>query len=177
MQVNSVKSCPTFSAQTKKGNEYEKCNEGKKIIPIVGLTEIALLANLNKKAKESYGFFINKEKPLVSVVATIAILGALYVGLGAILDSVINKTRRKDADKFAETGEVPEKTNKGKNVCVSIGLGMGLVSLLSSRKPLKSMDFQDFLVVPSELIAWGAAGVIYDNAVNKFRNKATNKEN
>lgn len=221
MNINAINST-TFSGKiktTKNGNEYEKSNEGKKIMPLVaasfltanigaeavmlkksGLLDDTLekfkqsdaqkniLDNIKKSLKE------NKKTAIISGAAILAILAAITVGVGAIFDAMINKTRRKDADKFAKTENVSENTNRGKKIGAGIGLAMGGYNLIKSmraenmlsaakgiptesiEKILKYQKANKFIIAPLVLASYIADGAIYDYGVNKFREKLADKK-
>ncbi|MFA7659443.1 MAG: hypothetical protein WCY19_08420 [Candidatus Gastranaerophilaceae bacterium] len=197
--VNSVAFAGKIKA-TKQGNEYEKSNEGKKYYPLVavaGLTAEGLLGigeikkALNSNVLDRYFKDLNLEnslfgplKPVETKMSKGKIAGlatgfliataGVAVGFGAILDAIINKTRKKDADKFAQTEVAQKRTNKGKKVCTWIGLGIGAISLLDkirTKAPKKSL----IATIPLALASWFAIGAIYDHGVNKFRNNLQNK--
>ena len=159
--VNNNQTFSGDLGKTKIGNKYEKTNEGKKIYPLVavGVSATATAATflalkkdgaLKKMIKEA---FISKEaneaekdeaiaiqklikKPALKAGIAVGILGLAALGgliQGVFVDLFANHTIKNDADRFAETGEKPEKTNKGKLICGSIGLGIGGFSLLSTK--------------------------------------------
>lgn len=165
MQIKPINN-QTFSAKTKQGNEYQKSNTGKMLTPLVMLGATALAIPFDKTNLDGYLLFKSKEKPALAITASIAVLAAIGVGIGAIVDAISNKTMRKDADEFAKTGEVQQNTNKGKKICAGIGLLSGIASVLFS--PKRASDFID---IPRELIAYTALGFMYDNTVNAFRDK------
>lgn len=184
MQVGAI-SNQSFSGkirETKKGNEYETSNEGKKYIPLIQLGAIGTSMGL----KNAIGDF-NPTDYLLSdtgkagkvgvgaVLGTVALLGATTIGIGAIYDAVINKTRRSDADKFAETGKVEDRTNKGKKIGAGIGLGGSVLGLLLSHKRLNNLNVSNFISIALEVATWTSFGAIYDYAVNKSRTKLAYK--
>ncbi len=139
--------------KTKKGNEYEKSNEGKKIVPavIVGREIFNTVCN-SKKNKKKYALLyqnlkkyskkegLNLSTDVIKKRAKQALIagkvydfaGIALFGLlaGIIIDAITNSTRRKDSDDFQQTRKVPEKTNKGKKIGAGIGLGLGGISAL-----------------------------------------------
>lgn len=142
MQVGAIQN-QSFSGkikETKKGNKYETSNDGKKLYPLItaGAAGIVTAFELQKGTFENYykeemkeiqkvfGKSGTKAAMVGIVVAGAALGGFIY---GAIIDALANGRRRKDSDKFAETGESPTNTNKGKVVCAGIGLVLGGISL------------------------------------------------
>lgn len=136
MQLNNVNSV-AFKARTREGNRYEKSAEGKKFVPLIGIATMGASAIALKK----FGILDEIVKPLQemmktseknvlfsSFLASGLALGALIslpimIGIGQVVDLFINKTRRKDADKLAQTGIVQGDTNSGK---ISLGI-LGVV--------------------------------------------------
>lgn len=186
MQVGVISNNQIFSGKikkTEKGNEYEKSNEGKKYAPLcmfasTGIS-MAIDKALDKFSPAGYLLFEAKngnKNAYAAIAGTVVIIGAISIGIGAIIDAIINKTRRNDTDKFAKTGEISKKTNKGKINGAIIGIGTGALSLLLSHKPLRTMGASGFKVVPMEIASWAALGAIYDHGVNKFRAQLDKKE-
>lgn len=228
MQVGAIQN-QSFSGairETKNGNIYEKSNEGKKLYPLIaaGTSVVGtsiILANLKNEnnIEKIMGAIDSSEgvakseikkvlelmnKPgvkagVVGLAAACAALGGLIIGV--IIDAIANGTRRNDADRFAELGEKPQKTNKGKLVCGSIGLGLGLLSLGSiqitqgmaelNKKAvenvvknvkdatfgLKFLKAYKYAIIPSSIMKWVIFGAIYDYSVNKSRVQLAHKAN
>lgn len=201
MQVNSLNQA-SFSGSYKKtgiGNEYETSHECKKYFPVIAATAggigSALVSGslisrnvIKEIAKELDVKPTGKSKSLV--VAGMALYGAsigAFSGLlsGSIADLFVNSARRNRVDKFAKTGETPEKTNKGKIILGTMGslglLSVGIAASIS-RNHLKSLK-EEFpipkammLVIP--LLAFAnslLSGHIYDTAVNKYVDKIAEK--
>ena len=218
MQVGSINN-QTFGgkiAKTKQGNEYEKSNEGKKFVPVAGVAAGAvaigtykatglidpLLKAVNKLSKDP--LTKNTMKKFNSIaklsIPTITLAGLFATGM--VFDAMINKTRRKDADKLAESEIMPENTNKGKIIGAITGLvagGLGLLSLTNIQKPAKQeivmssdkalnkifttlskVKFKPskalkIAYVPLAIAAYTAFGAVYDHGVNKARKQMTEK--
>lgn len=119
--------------ETTKGNQYETSNEGKKIYPIVAIATAGISTAILLKTGALERLYSEeiKELPLKSgtktLIGGISVAAAALGGFiwGAVIDVVANGRRRKDADKFAETGKKPTETNKGKLICGAIGLAFG----------------------------------------------------
>lgn len=190
MNVNSLNSMTFMGkiAQTKNGNEYEKSNEGKKYVPVIGAAAIGTATLVSKNYRK---LLSASQFPGGGAGILLYTLG-IMLGIGAIVDGAINKTRRKDSDKFAQTGEVSPKTNKGKINMGLIGLGiegltMGMIAYgLKSLKKLdkyvsNTAEFQNISKMMSlkkfapialmGVIEYFLFGSIYDKAVNKSREK------
>ena len=109
MEVNKISF--TGLAQTKKGNLYNKSNTGKNLGTIAGLGAGAVLATTSAKvqmgALELATKLTKNVMKLPGITKVILVGGALALGLvgrllGAIPDSIINKSRRAKADTKAE---------------------------------------------------------------------------
>lgn len=224
MIVNAINST-TFSGKiktTKNGNEYEKSNEGKKFVPLVGLTGLAVSTGAglvtfkkdelfkkmleetkqNDFEREVFDTFktslrANKKVLVLGGAAGLVAIAAVSIGIGAIFDAMINKTRRKDADKFAETGSIDQSANKGKKIGAGIGLAIGSLSLANIlrseniaklkniakdipteaiEKEFKTPKAYKFGIIPYLVAIYTAYGAIYDHGVNKFREKLADKK-
>ncbi len=96
MNVSAILNTPDY---TSKGNKYNKCRGGK----IVGATLASAysVVNLarNKDLISSFGI----SKPLLAISLGIGVaINALFgTGIGAIVDAIINSTRKSKADKEA----------------------------------------------------------------------------
>lgn len=188
MSVNGVNSVSFAgkTAMTEKGNEYKKSNEGKKLFPLLGLAGFGISTAINPSyiniPKEQGGLGGMKYKGLIIAGSAIG-SAAICLGYGAITDMFINKARRKDADKFAETGMVSKKTNKGKEIGAAIGLSLGALSLGSIQLVEKIIKQNPKLpkinisrtkklsMIPMAVALWTSAGAILDHGKNKFRDK------
>lgn len=174
--------------ETKNGNEYEKSNEGKKYYPVLAAVGMGL-----NFATDNYAAKMFKLKPISNAIG----LGVVAVGVGAIVDAFANKTSRQDADRFAESGIVPEKTNKGKKFMVGLGLAFsafntfgveylakkilanGAYFIESSKKEILSAMHQTkgqkAVMLIGGLVGSLAIGQMYDSGVNKSRAKLEKK--
>lgn len=172
MQISKISPRVAFSGsiqRTEKGNEYEKTNVAKGwLTSLAGAGAILNLALDNKAPKEKLtqaGFSL-----------------AIFLALGSIIDHWANKQRRKDADSFAETKQVPELTNRGKLTGAKIGLGIGTVAaaaiyaILSVKKKAFSTaeKILPLVVIPMATLANTFYGWFYDIGVNRFRKQLKN---
>lgn len=136
MNVNNISSV-AFSARTKEGNRYEKSAEGKKYITALlvgGIATTAVIAKTSgleddamklvekmSKQKINKNLFAATKSASLLTAALFAVPTGLLVG--QVYDMFINHTRRKDADKLANTGIVSGNTNSGKITLGVIGAG------------------------------------------------------
>lgn len=167
-RLNSIKNNPTFSAMTDNGNEYQKTNAGKKAIPAVFAAQTLISGAILAKASKG----ISKGVLAVGTVIGAAVMAVLGLGVGAIVDAISNRTIRKDADKYAETGNIPQNTNHGKRNGLGIGLGLCLISLLRGNK--ETPAFNKAFSFALTLAAYTFYGGVYDHSVNKFRENLQN---
>lgn len=192
MNVSSVNSVAFGGKikETKNGNQYEKSNIGKIFIPLISLS-VTSISLLNKKSQGVIYQNFSKEvgeiakvtkSSKAAVVVNVALRFASMLTIGAIFDGIINKKRRKNADKFAEKKEVPEKTNKGKIVCSAISLGLFgvMYSLTSALNKLNKVSKESpkgynkmpgFSTFALGMTTWLLYGTVYDHGVNKFSDK------
>lgn len=128
MNVSGVNSV-NFTAKTDKGNDYKKTKAGKTTCGIIGASLIGInaykmqkkglfkkLTNhideqikknadineyISKNPKANIEKFnkIFKKSIIGSFIATAAISFGLWVGIGAIIDGIVNHSRAKKADK------------------------------------------------------------------------------
>lgn len=170
MQVCSVSQNQNFNGsiqRTPAGNEYETSNTGK--YAVTSLAAANALLSIS---------FAPKNTPGASKVITLITSAAIGLGFGAIVDHLVNKTRKNDADRFEKTKRVPEKTNKGKMVTTGIGVGMGLIGNALVSAVSKKAGVQKppaFVTVGLATLTWFIYGLIYDNGINKFREKLAQK--
>lgn len=194
MQVGMIQNQPFLGKikETKKGNQYETSNTGKIATPLIAIAKIGAnvlftkavgptdfkLTDLNKAFEKNKKVFYAGG----GIIAAVTIGASLIVG--AIYDAVINHTRRKDADKFAETGKVSGKSDIGKKILGAIGLVVGGFSLakvilneelLAEVNKMKNPKLYKFSLIPIFTIAGIINGAVYDHGVNKFRDQLSYK--
>lgn len=155
--------------ETASGNQWERSNDGKKYLPLIGLAGTATGFALDPASFKPIIQWTKKNKAFALISGGIFIAASL--GVGAIFDAIINKARRNDADKFAKTGKIPNETNKAKKIMGSIGLGIGAIGLLTKGKSIASKALG--LVITTGF--WITEGAIIDHGVNKFRDKLSIK--
>lgn len=107
------------NAYTDKGNQYNKTNMGKKIGTVglaAGTTALSVIGGGFKKetielASKTLG---SKGKYLGMFVLGLAMWTAIGTGVGAIVDAVINKTRKNKADNAQGElqAQMPQETEK-----------------------------------------------------------------
>ena len=172
--VNSVGFTGKIS-KTKNGNGYEKSNEAKKYLSLIALplAGVNVATNSTDVTEIIDGFKAMPTKQMKIAVALAGVVGMVgaTIGVGAIFDAIINKKRRNDADKFAETGVNPGIYSKGKKVCMGIGVALAPIAALITEGPAKVKALSAAICA----IGWASDGVIYDFAVNKARAKFANK--
>lgn len=175
MQVSSVSQNIMFNGKIRKtdnGNDYESSSTGKTVLPI-----IAAAGNIFDAVAET-----KKNGPAKGVGFWLLAIGVCY-GIGALLDNGINKTRKKDADKYAQTGEISKNTNKGKKIGTEIGAGIGAAvaltcyAVIASKKQQtnKAVKLLPVLFIPLSVLPGLFYGWIYDHGVNKFRKSLLQK--
>lgn len=181
MNVGSVNSV-TFNGRIKEteiGVKYEKSNEGKKYYPLIPLAGLGLHFAINPDSAlelfKSTPMPKDKVTAAATVIATAIGVGAIAVGLGAILDAFINKTRRKDANKLAVTSKLDSDTNKGKKVCTAIGAGVAALGLITKHSSFGIKSGNKIITAIITTAGWLGIGAIYDHGVNKFRHKLAEK--
>lgn len=155
MNITPIRNTQTFSgriAETELGNEYEKCNTGKMINPLINMGLGVITYSTVSIPRGG-----NKAAGLLFVLPLAALGGFIE---GAITDAVINSRRKKDTDMLAIKGEVKEKTNNGKIITGGIGLALGALTALSRRRMI------DLPISFANALTWGT---IYDYEVNKSR--------
>ncbi len=182
MNVNSVNQMAFTGkvATTKNGNEYEKTNSMKLIFPVAGVATagVSWLFNgrvIKKAIKEIFkevdiADFSSVTKKYKGIIGAGIGVGMLvgWLAEGSIVDAIINKCRRNDADKVAQTGEHLNKTNNGKIILGSISLVSSAISLLNKANafiPKKSIAIGSAIGLASSIIL----GSIIDNKINKTR--------
>lgn len=177
MNVSSVNSV-NFRGKTGETNigiKYEKSNEGRKYYPLIVLAgtgvQCALMPKENIALFKKIPAFQNKSTATLAILGTIGFVGALAYGCGYILDAIINKRRRKDANKLAVTSELNQETNKGKKVCTAIGVGAAALGLITKNPMLGNARPNKIISAIAVAAGWLGIGAIYDHGVNKFRNK------
>ena len=167
MQISKISPNLTFGGsiqRTDKGHEYEKTNVAKG-----WLTGFSVAGALLDFAVE---------KGTIGEKLVHGALGvAIAFGLGALIDHWANKQRGRDADSFAETKKVPEKTHRGVSICTKIGLIIGSIStligygfLLSKKEAVSTArKFAPLILLPVSVLTTLVYGLLYDVGVNKFR--------
>lgn len=99
--VSALRSSIAFTgkAKTKEGNDYKKTKVGKIVGASVGAGLMGTLITLGGIA----GGFKDMSKRagilVASIAIALAIFGGIGLGLGAIVDAIINSSRRKKADR------------------------------------------------------------------------------
>lgn len=141
MSINTINNV-AFKARTSEGNRYEKSAEGKKVITALDVASVATIAAVSKfsgldsdiirvvekqtKEKIDKHFFKVSKSAAFLAIALLSLPFALLVG--QVYDMFINHTRRKDADRMANTGHIPVDTNTGKITLGAIGAGLAAIT-------------------------------------------------
>ena len=111
MNVSSILNTPDY---TSKGNKYNKYRGGKIVGAALASTYSAVSIARNKDWINSFG--ISKPLLAISLGIGVAIYTLFGTGIGAIVDAVINSTRKSKADKeaLAQKEDKPEAVNEAK---------------------------------------------------------------
>ena len=112
MEISSIVNTPAY---TKNGNKYDKFNGGK-IVAAAALPASTLIYSTKNGAFSKDAFQtlknigISKGKFYALTAAGAAIYAAAGLGIGAIIDTVVNKVRQTKADNATQSGEQTSQT-------------------------------------------------------------------
>jgi hypothetical protein len=164
MKVSSINSNVEFSSKikkTEKGNEYKSTNVAKIVLPALSTASILADKMLGQK---------------LNLPAAVLGLG-ISTGLGFLWDHYVDKTRKDDADVFAQTSEVKKKTHKGLGLGTAIGAGYGLIYSLAIMAISKTKSAKPLLLnIPIFTLGGLIEGALfYDLRVNKTRKQLAQK--
>lgn len=157
MKIAQINSNTVFSSNTKKtenGNEYKSTNVAKVVLPSISAATILL--------EKAGGAKLNIPMCILNL--------GVSVGAGFLLDHFVDKTRKEDADIFAQTNDVKDKTHKGLGIGSLIGAGYGAVYAIAVMAISKSHSAKALLSIPvCALEGLIDGGLFYDLRVNKTR--------